>query len=304
MFSKEISRTAAVFAALFVTILWSSSFVIIKLGLAEIPPLTFAGLRYVIAFLCLLPFALKKERAAEIRSLKKPQWLKLTLLGLMFITFTQGAQFFGLSLLPAVTVSLLLNFTPVIVAVMGIFLINEYPTKLQWIGALLFIFGILTYFMPLESENNQLLGIIIMLIGVAANAGSSVLGRSINRKGDLHPLTITVISMGIGSIILLIAGIITQGFPAISLKNWLFLLWLAAINTAFAFTLWNLTLRTLSAMESSIINGTMLIQIAFLAWLFLDEPISLKEGMGMLIAGVGALLVQLKRKSKTLSESK
>ena len=304
MFSKEISRTAAVFAALFVTILWSSSFVIIKLGLAEIPPLTFAGLRYVIAFLCLLPFALKKERAAEIRNLKKPQWLKLTLLGLMFITFTQGAQFLGLSLLPAVTVSLLLNFTPVIVAVMGIFLINEYPTKLQWIGALLFIFGILTYFMPLESENNQLLGIIIMLIGVAANAGSSVLGRSINRKGDLHPLTITVISMGIGSIILLIAGIITQGFPAISLKNWLFLLWLAAINTAFAFTLWNLTLRTLSAMESSIINGTMLIQIAFLAWLFLDEPISLKEGMGMLIAGVGALLVQLKRKSKTLSESK
>lgn len=299
MFSKEISRPVAIFAALFVTVLWSSSFVIIKLGLNEIPPLTFAGLRYVIAFICLLPFALKKERIEEIKNLHKPQWIKLTILGLLFITFTQGAQFLGLSLLPAVTVSLILNFTPIIVAVMGIFLIKEYPTFLQWTGSLLFIAGILTYFIPLETENNQLLGIIIMIIGVAANAGSSILGRSVNRKGDLHPLTITIISMGIGSIILLITGIITQGFPAISLKNWFYLLWLAAINTAFAFTLWNLTLRTLSAMESSIINGTMLIQIAFLAWLFLDEPITFKEGIGMVIAGTGALLVQLKRKNKS-----
>ena len=298
MFSKEISRPAAIIAALFVTILWSSSFVIIKLGLNEIPPLTFAGLRYVIAFICLMPFAFKRERLSEIKNLQKPQWIKLTILGLLFITFTQGAQFLGLSLLPAVTVSLILNFTPVIVAVMGIFLISEYPTKMQWTGTALFIIGILIYFMPLAIESNQMLGIIIMLIGVAANAGSAVLGRSLNRKGDLHPLTITIISMGIGSIILLTAGIITQGFPAISLKNWLYLLWLAAINTAFAFTLWNLTLRTLSAMESSIINGTMLIQIAFLAWLFLDEPISFKEGIGMLIAGTGALLVQLKKKTK------
>jgi len=304
MFSKEISRPAAIVAALFVTVLWSSSFVIIKLGLNEIPPLTFAGLRYVIAFICLLPFAFKKERIDEIKKLHKPQWIKLTFLGLLFITFTQGAQFLGLSLLPAVTVSLILNFTPIIVAVMGIFLIKEYPTYQQWIGALLFIIGILTYFIPLEAGNNQLLGIIIMIIGVAANAGSSILGRSVNRKGDLHPLTITIISMGIGSVILLIVGIITQGFPAISLKNWLYLLWLAAINTAFAFTLWNLTLRTLSAMESSIINGTMLIQIAFLAWLFLDEPITFKEGIGMLIAGLGALLVQLKKKNIAAQTSK
>ncbi|MCW8805069.1 MAG: DMT family transporter, partial [Ignavibacteriaceae bacterium] len=75
-------------------------------------------------------------------------------------------------------------------------------------------------------------------------------------------------------------------------------LWLAIINTALAFTIWNLTLRTLSAMESSIINGTMLIQIAILAWIFLGEAITVKEGAGMLIAALGALLVQLKFKNK------
>ena len=137
-----------------------------------------------------------------------------------------------------------------------------------------------------------------MIAGVVVNAGSAVLGRSINREGKFHPLTVTIISMGIGSAILLVSGLATNGFPAIGFKNILFLIWLAGINTALAFTLWNLTLRSLSAMESSIINGTMLIQIAILAWIFIGESITLKEGLGMLIAATGALLVQIKNKVK------
>jgi len=75
----------------------------------------------------------------------------------------------------------------------------------------------------------------------------------------------------------------------------MFVTWLAVINTAFAFTLWNLTLRSLTAMESSIINGTMLIQIAILAWIFLGESISTQEGIGMIIAAIGAIIVQFQK---------
>ncbi len=50
-------------------------------------------------------------------------------------------------------------------------------------------------------------------------------------------------------------------------------------------------------MESSIINGTMLIQIAILAWIFLGEGISLREIIGMAIAAVGAVLVQLRKRT-------
>jgi len=46
---------------------------------------------------------------------------------------------------------------------------------------------------------------------------------------------------------------------------------LAIVNAAFAFTLWNKSLQMLTAVESSIINGTMLPQIAILAWIFLNE---------------------------------
>ena len=296
MKNKHLSNLTAIGLALLVTFLWSTSFVIIKIGLDEIPPLTFAGLRYTIAFAALLPLAFRKETKLEIKQLQKSDWLKLTLLGLTFYTFTQGAQFFGLSLLPAVTVSLLLNFTPIVVAVMGIFILSERPTTLQWIGSISFLAGVMVYFYPVVLSADQSLGLIIMGIGVLANAGSAVIGREVNRSADLSPITITVVSMGIGGILLLIIGISTQGLPAISFSNLLYLLWLAVINTAFAFTLWNLTLRTLTAMESSIINGTMLIQIAILAWIFLGEAITTKEGIGMLIAALGAVLVQIKRK--------
>jgi drug/metabolite transporter (DMT)-like permease len=292
---KNHSHFRAILLALLVTFLWSTSFVIIKIGLAEIPPLTFAGLRYTIAFICLLPFAFTKTNSSIIKNLEKKDWLKLILLGLLFYTFTQGTQFIGLSLLPAVTVSLWLNFTPLIVAVMAIFLINEYPTKLQWLGVVLFILGIFTYFFPVTLSENQELGLIVMTVGVLANSASAVLGRSINREGRINPVVVTIISMGIGSIILLGVGIMIQGFPSISTQNILYLLWLAVVNTALAFTIWNFTLRTLSAMESSIINGTMLIQIAVLAWIFLGESITLQEGVGMLIAGAGAVLVQMKK---------
>lgn len=292
--TKPHSHLSAILLALLVTFLWSTSFVIIKIGLVEIPPLTFAGLRYTIAFICLLPFAFTKTNSSIIKKLNKKDWWKLILLGFLFYAFTQGTQFIGLSLLPAVTVSLWLNFTPLIVAFMAILFLNEFPTKLQWIGVLIFIIGIFTYFFPVEINQIQTTGLIIMTIGVFANAASAVLGRNINREAKINPGVVTVVSMGIGSIILLITGLTIQGIPSISFQNLLFLLWLAIVNTALAFTIWNFTLRTLSAMESSIINGTMLIQIAVLAWLFLDEFISLKEGIGMLMAAAGVLFVQLR----------
>ncbi len=304
MIKNKSSHMVSIFQALLVTFLWSTSFIIIKWGLIEIPPITYAGLRYIIAFLCFIPFVAKRKYINEIKVLKPAQWKKLILLGFVFYTFTQGAQFLGLSLLSSVTVSLMLNFTPIIVAVMGIFMLSEKPLILQWFGSALFIVGIITYFFPISLIGNQGVGLAIMFIGVLANAGSAIIGRDINRNKDISPLVITFISMGVGAIILITIGLSMDGLPEISFKTWMFLIWLAAVNTAFAFTLWNVTLRSLTAMESSIINGTMLIQIAVLAWYFLDENISFQKGIGMVIAAIGAVLVQIKRSNSPLSATK
>jgi drug/metabolite transporter (DMT)-like permease len=70
--------------------------------------------------------------------------------------------------------------------------------------------------------------------------------------------------------------------------------WLAVVNTAFAFTLWNTALRTLNAFEAGVINNTMLIQVGILSWLFLDEPLSTRQILAMLLVVTGVIIVQLK----------
>ena len=136
-------------------------------------------------------------------------------------------------------------------------------------------------------------GLVVAGLTMLANSCGSLLGRSVNRRGSLHPLLVTVVSMGVGSALLLTTGLIVEGMPRLSVSAWAIVLWLAIVNTAVAFTLWNHTLRRLTAIESSLINNTMLVQIAFLAWLFLGEPIGLREGLGLSLAMVGVLLVQL-----------
>jgi drug/metabolite transporter (DMT)-like permease len=292
--SQRFPHLTAVLQALFVTFLWSTSWVLIKIGLADIPALTFAGLRYMLAFCCLLPFAWRQRPL--LPSLTRADWLRLIGLGILLYTVTQGAQFVGLAYLPSVTVSLLLNFTTVVVALLGILFLAERPSWQQWAGIGLFLGGVLLYFYPVFIPTAQIIGFVVVLVGVLGNALSGIVGRHVNRSGQLPPLLVTAVSMGIGAALLLFTGITVQGLPRLAWNNWLIIIWLAVVNTAFAFTLWNHTLRRLTAVESSLINNTMLIQIAILAWLFLDEPLTAQEIVGMVLAAAGVLVVQLKRR--------
>lgn len=291
--------------ALLVTFLWSTSWVLIKWGLKDIPALTFAGLRYTLAFVCLLPFALQPAPRRALTGLPAGGWGRLALLGVLYYAVTQGAQFVGLAYLPAVTVSILLNFTGPLVALLGIVFLDERPSRLQWSGMAVFLGGVLLYFSPglggapaagpADGVSGRLLGMVVMALGTLANAVSAVLGRAVNRSGTLGPLPVTVSSMGVGAMVLLAGGALAQGLPRLPLSAWLVIAWLAVVNTAAAFTLWNHTLRTLPAMESTIINSTMLVQIALLAWLFLGEQLSLLQAVGMALVAAGAVLVQLRR---------
>jgi drug/metabolite transporter (DMT)-like permease len=295
---KPSSQVVAVLQAIFVTVLWASSWVLIKFGLrASLPALTFAGLRYVLAFLCLLPFVLlNPTHRASIRSLTRRDWGRLALLGIVFYTLTQGSQFLSLAYLPAAMVSLLLNLTPLVVGIFGIIFLREHPSLGQWLGIILTVIGVAVFFLPLDIRAVSLIGLLVAFGGVISNGVSSLLGREVNRLANSSPLIVTFTSMGIGSVVLFVIGILGQGFGELDLQNWLLIAWLAVVNTAFAFTLWNHTLRTLSAVESSIINSLMMPQIAVLAFLFLGEALSVKEIVGLILVSLGVIVVQLQRK--------
>lgn len=289
------SRLTTVFQALFVVFLWATSWVFIKVGLQDLPPLTFAGLRYVLAFGCLFVVLLLSKTKRELRTLSREAWGRLVILGLFYYAGTQGATFVALAYLPAVTVNLLWSFSSVIVALLGMIWLSETPTLFQWGGIALAILGAFMYFFPATIPQAQIFGVFIAGIGILANAVSSIMGRDINRAGKYSPLLVTVVSMGAGSLALLGTGLWIEDPPVLGLKSWAIILWLAIANTAFAFTLWNHTLRHLTAMESSIINGTMLIWIPVFAVVFLGERITGKEIVGLVLVGFGTLIVQLRR---------
>lgn len=286
-------RRVAALQAFLVTFLWATSWILIKIGLEDIPALPFAGLRYGLGFVCLTPLLLVPARREKLRRIPARMWGMLVILGILYYAITQGTQFVGLAYLPAITVNMILSFTSVLVGLMGIRLLGERPGGWQWAGVGVFLLGALAYFYPLQIPAAEVVGYIAVTVGLLANASSSVLGRSVNRQGIVGPIEVTVITMGIGSIALLAGGLLTQGLPPLGLRSWLIIVYLAVVNTAFAFTLWNHTLRVLPAMESSVINGTLMIQIPILAVIFLHETVSLWQGVGIGLAVVGTLAVQL-----------
>lgn len=291
---KPPSHLKAVLLALLVTFIWSTSWIFIKIGLAEIPAMTFAGLRYFLAFLVLLPFLFQKQIRDEVKSLTRRDWLQMAFLGLVYYALAQGGQFLALAYLPSVTVSLILNLTTLFVAFSALVFLNERPSFLQWLGIAMNLVGMVIYFYPGGFSGGQWLGILFAIISLGANIGGAILSRKVNREAKFSPLMITIVSMGIGSTLMLATGLITQGIGPIRLQSWGIILLLAVVNTAFCFTVWNYILQTLSATESSIVNSTMLVQIAILAWIFLGERHNLQEIIGLTLTIIGVAVFQLR----------
>ena len=275
--------------------LWSTSWVLIRFGLQEVPAVTFAGLRYAIAALCLLPFLFKRENRKAVRAIDRKQWGLLVALGIFLYAVAQSAQYLSLTYLSMATTSLLLNLTSLVVAGFGMVTLGEAPTRTQWLGIFLNLTGLVIFFYPPVFNNQEWPGIVIAIVGMLANSAGSLIGRNLNRVGTIPPLVLTAISMSIGAVLMLVSGIIFQGLPKISLASWGAILWMAIVNTALGFTLWNYTLRTLLAMESSIINSLMTVMIAILGWIFSNESLSRLEMTGVVLVTAGIILVQLRR---------
>ena len=287
------SRIKAIILAILVVIIWSTSWILIKVGMEEIPALSLNGLRYTLAFFLMLPFLFLPKVRIHFIQMSRKDWNDLVILGIVFIGLTQGALALSLIYLPAVTASLIMNCTPVFVAFLGIGFLSERPTGLQWGGLSINMAGVFLYFFPLQNKDNNWIGLLIALGCMFFNIIGSLLSRRINRGARLNAYIVSTVSIGVGGLMMLFAGIIMNGLPVFKLDGLMILGWLAVVNTAVAFPMWNYSLQTLTAMESNIIGNTMLIYVAILAFIFLGEQLTLQQGIGLILTGAGAVLVQM-----------
>ncbi len=237
--------------AVAVTTIWSTSWIFIKIGLKEIPALPFAGMRYFFAFLILLPWLLKSPTKQVIHELGWRDWLLLAGLSMLTYPLNQGGLFVALSYLPNTTVSLLQNFSPVFIALLGGFLLKEMVNRRQYLGMAVLLGGAMIFFLPLQSNNLSTPGLIATFVTLMSNVFGSVLGRKVLREGKYPVLVYTGVGMGIGSSILMTFSQAWEWIPRLSLQMWAILIFLALVNTALAFMVWNTVLQRLTAFEAT-----------------------------------------------------
>lgn len=289
MTSEKPSRLVAVVEALIVNSIWASTFVLVKIGLYDLGPLTLAGLRYFGGFLLLLPLMTRNGQALQMWSPRV--WIRLALIGICAYLIGNGALFWGLQYIPATTGSFILSLTPLLVLVMGIFWLKEIPTRRQMAGMGVAIIGSALFFSPgLRAGDPG--AIMVVLLGLAGFALFGILGREVARERQMDTLSLTAIPLAFGGALLLLIALPMEGAPRFSLVGLMVVLWLAVINTALAYLLYNHSLQVLTAFEMNVLMNLAPLATAALAWMFLSETIAPIQVVGMIIVIFGVVLVE------------
>jgi drug/metabolite transporter (DMT)-like permease len=282
------SYPLALAEAVFVNLIWATSFLFAKIALQDLGPLTIGGLRYFLGFLILLPFLL---RSGQPFKLTPALWARLALIGLFAYTIGNGAMFWSLRYLSATMVSFLNGVIPLLVLLGGIFYLKEIPNRLQALGILLSLAGLALFFSA-GLQPGEPLGLAILAIGLVSFTLFGLLGRSIARGQSMPTLVLTAWPLAIGGGLMLLLGLLIEGIPHAGLPTLALILWLAAVNTALAYALYNHSLQVLTAFEMNIFLYISPLFTALLAWFLLGETLTAWQIGGMLIVLLGIALTQ------------
>ena len=290
--SQQPSRVLALLEALLVSMVWASSFIFVKLALTELGPLTIGRLRYFIGFACLLPFLRRRNF-----SLNRAQWLRMLLLGFSAYTLANGAMFWALRFLPATTGSFLMSLLTVTVVFGGVLWLQEIPNRVQTFGIFIVLAGMVLFFSP-GLRPGEPVGLAIFMLALLGFTLFGVLSRVAVIDRQVDTLTLTALPLAIGGGLLLAIAMPFEGIPTASLRTWGMVLFLAAVNTALGYVLYNHSLQSLQAFEMNVLLNLSPIWTALFGWLLLDERLISPQWAGMGVVLVGIFLVQ-KRNDRT-----
>jgi drug/metabolite transporter (DMT)-like permease len=291
-------RWIAVCLALFVTFLWSTSYILNKWAFAEgIGPVTLAGLRYTLAAMTLgiarLIIGLREARAVGPAAGRPTPWQFIGL-GLAGYLVAQGFQYVGQYYVTPTQAGMLLSTgNTLLVLVIGGLWLRERPSGRQGLGIALALGGALLFYYPFAVASENLLGIGMILLSGVGYAVHLTANRRFLTRGVVKPLDLVLYPMIVGALAMVVLGFALEPWPGLTWRLTGLLLWLGPINGGLAFFLWTYTQKQLQAFESSTLNNTMLLQVAALDALLLGGGPGPKGLLSLVIVGLGITLVQV-----------
>lgn len=270
--------------------IWSSTWVAIKLGLEDTPPLLGAGVRFTAAGLLLLGVAAAGRRAMGT------DWALAGVLALLPFAASYGLIYWAEQHIPSGLTAVLFGVMPVYVAVLAVFLLKEEQVGLRLVaGVLVALAGLGVGFAEsVELGDDELAGVAagaILVSALAAAIGNVAIKR---RAGRLDALVLNAWSMlGAGLLLTAISAPAEDwGAAAWTPQAIGAMLYLAVVGTAFAFVALTVLLGRMAAVRMSYLP--LILPFGALAFgaLLADERITGGAILGAALVAAGLLVAE------------
>ncbi len=273
-----------VVAAILVTVVWGANFVVIDAGLHDMPPLTFAALRFL-AVLVPAVFLVRRPLAP---------WRDILLVGLFMSVGQFGLLYTSLHLgMPPGLASLVLQVQVMFTVVLAALALHERPTTRQQVGVLVGLVGLAVVAIG-RSAATPLLALFLCLGAALAWASGNIVARRVAAQSGLA-MTVwsaVVVPVPMLALSLLLDGpqAIADGFRHADLVTLGSTLYTAYLCSLFGFGVWNTLLARHPA--SAVVPFTLLVPVSGIAtaWVFRGERPTPGTVIGGLLLMVGVLV--------------
>lgn len=233
------SKGNTIFWAIIACLLWSTAYAGIKLGLQYDTPFHFAGIRFIISGLIILPFTVKP---AKYYRMIRDHWKVVVWVTTLQIVINYSLFYQGLNLVPGALGAVIYGAQPLIIAVVAAILHKDDKLTRKKIITIIFgISGVILISVGRQAFRLgtviELLGVMMILTGNVATALSNVIISLKTR--DLNPFVLSSSSLFIGGILLFLISIPLEGEPkrTFPTEYWMILSWLSFM-AATAFSIW------------------------------------------------------------------
>ncbi|MEE6208969.1 DMT family transporter [Salarchaeum sp. III] len=198
------SETALLFCLL--ALAWGTSFVAIEVGLHHVPPLLFAGLRYVIAGAVLLAVALVTADRRVPRT--RDEWLHVGVVATLVIGAYHGFLYLGEQHVPGAVAAVVISLTPVLTAPLASALLPDDSIGLVECAGLAFgVAGVAVIALPGSGVGStSVLGVLFVFCGALSFALGSVASRPLDAGLPIQTTQAWAMLLGAGG--LLIVGVL------------------------------------------------------------------------------------------------
>ncbi len=241
-------RNYALASLIFVMIVWGGTYAVTKAAVREIPPLSLAVLRYLIAAAVLVPIAI--ARGGLMRLPRPLPIAPLVLMGLTGIAILTVGFNYGLIYGSASQGALVYALGPAAVAVAAVLGLGEALSRRRVAGIALSIAGaalVVAFGEMGRTASRPLLGALCMLAGVVAWAYYTVIAKRL-AEADQVVVIAWVSIIGMAMLLPFAAIELAQGqMPRPTPAGWLGVLFLGALASALAYVVYSWALCYLDA---------------------------------------------------------